>query len=528
MRPRCSRCSRRDKQCLYKSDTKLINVDASFPNLPTAAIPATSTTNILELIDDDISTKMDQVISFDEILNPFVTSPYNNPDLASRVDYSLLQTPYGGDHIHPTRDHILHSDTIYQFPLECFLSLKNMSHKRYFDTFFIEFSEILMPLRSSIGTNIIRDILIQYSMRKDYLYFAILASGARFLYRKTMFEEDQKNCAIFMRKTLEMLNDLTFIQSFCKNPQDKVKNHIVSHTLEPLLLAILLLTSDNASSMTDNWRGHLKGAKELLRKVFVDEIFPKSKVLIFCKCWFTLFEVLAGMTAPYGGTLVKTLEIQRLALDVNSEYEVKILNELHIVRPDGFNFIFGFHNSLLSPLIKIIEKMKSDSDPSSRFLVNSEFVFPLISELNQCGLYNVRGSETGFSWSEAVHHSHVQAALLMVMTRFLQVPSENIVVQELTDSILNTTNSGLQTSSDQNLTATRINYPEFNLMMVQWPLLTAGLNSVTADQQYKVETMFRLLAEWGSGSAKFALDKIRRAWNNEHTQGMLEVDIVTY
>jgi hypothetical protein len=505
-----------------------MNIDASFQTPSTAIATTASANNILELIDHDISTKMDQVISFDESLNPFVTSPYDDPDLASRIDYSLLQTPYGGDHINPTREYILHSDTIYQFPLECFLSLKDMSHKRYFDTFFTEFSEILMPLRSSIGINTIRDILIQYSMRKDYLYFAILASGARFLYRKTMFEDDQKNCAIFMRKTLEMLNDFTFIQSFCKNPHDKANNHIVSHTLEPLLLTILLLTSDNASSMKDSWRGHLKGAKELLQKVFVDEIFPKSKVLIFCKCWFTLFEVLAGMTAPYGGTLIKKFEIQRLALDVNNEDEVKVLNELHIVRPDGFNLVFGFHNSLLPPLIKIIEKIRSGSDPSSRSLVDSEFVFSLISELNQCKLYNVRGSETRFSWSDAIHHSHIQAALLTVMTRFLQVPSMNIVVQELTDSILNTSNSGLHTSSDQSLTSTRTNYPEFNLMMVQWPLLTAGLNSVTADQQYKVETMFRLLAEWGSGSAKFALDKIRRAWNNEHTQGMLEVDIVTY
>lgn len=503
--------------------------------VPTAKTPQDIATasNILELIDHDISRKMDLAISLDDTLNTFVPSPYDTPDLASRVNYSLLETPYGEGSEPPTRETILHSSTIYHFPFDSLLSLKDPTHRRYFDVFFSEFSEILMPVKS--GPNVIRDILLQYSMRKDYLYFAVLASGARLSYRKTMLEDDQSYCAAFMKKTLEMLNDFTLIQNYCRNPDGNGNAEIVPQTLEPLLLTILLLTSDNASSMKDSWRGHLKGAKELMHKIFIDDIFPKTRVLVFCKCWFTLFEVLAGLTAPYGGTLAQDVETKKLSTDVNDPYEMQVLMDLHIVRKDGFNNIFGFHSALLPPLIKLIEKIRDAMTRlSDEIVTDSDFVFGLIAELNQCKFYNVRDvpPEVEFCWTQAMHLVYIYAALLTVLTKFLQVPSINVVVQELVNSILDSVSRGLDDAQMEALIQPSTSHQPtknvvFNVMMVQWPLLAAGLNASNQGQRYKAETMFRLLAEWGSGSAKFSLGKLKRAWNNEQPS-LLEVDIVTY
>lgn len=474
----------------------------------------------LDLIDKDLSAKIDQAIALDESISPFIASPHELPDLASRIDYALLKQPYGGPRVEPTRDAVLDSDTIFSFPFESILSLSDEMHRKYFDVFFSEFAEIVAPLKTSSDAFFFRDVVIQYSMKKDYLYFAMLASGARLSYRRTLEDDDQNACAAFMKKTLELLNDYTMVLTLSKDQVESLNLSIIVQTVETLTLTILLLTSDNASSMKDSWRSHLKGAKELLRKVFIDEAFPKTKVLTFCKCWFTGFEILAGLTAPFGGVLVQSHEIEKLSTNVNDENEVEILRGLQLVSKEDFNYIFGFHNKLLPPLIKLMTRMR-EGNTNIGPKADSDFVFDMISELRAFKDYDFTSIEldSKYPWAQTTHMTYVNAALLTVLTKFLHVPLDTSAVIELVNSILDSVTAGIKA---ENATDSII----FPLMMVQWPLLAAGFSASTDEQKFKLDSIFHLLAGWGSGSAQYSIEMMKRAWNNINPN--LNVDLMAY
>lgn len=555
VQPKCTRCYKSNAECEYP-DVRLPPLRSiSFNGQPAQwhkleASPVEGSIDsmvkdLLEIMDDDLSLQMDKAIE-QHIEGFFGSSPLPSTITRLQVKPELLKPIYNSpgrspDQVTSPRD-ILSTTTIFHFPTNCFQSLDiDPSHKKYLDLFYTEFSEILMPLRSCDEANTIRDILLQYSLRKDYLYFAVLSSGARIAYKSSNLDEDEQYFTNFLKKTSGLLSDYKYIQTYCSteppvtSPQP---NKIVNDVLEPLLLTILLLTSDNASSMKQSWRGHLRGAKELLLRVFVENKLPQTKVLIFCKAWFVLFEVLAGLSAPYGGTLVKSsgdVAKDRALLELmswDSETEIEALRELRMITEEGFIFTLGFHTGLLSPLFKLIEMMRRadvNTPPSSE-------IFGLITEFEK--FRNVHptsasGSEKIVIWFEAVHQSYIDAALLTIISQFLRITTSpmavNPVIQELSHSVLTRANCLLTPETDR--------ISQFKLMMDQWPLLTAGLHSVTREDRAKAQSIFQLLTDLGSGSAKYSLQKMKRAWartagfdpmGGSSSEGPEEVDIVTY
>lgn len=467
--------------------------------------------SMLEMVDHDMFLKIDEILSIQEqITEPVVTlSPFEDPELSSNINpHALCELQAYGDQQLPgplTKERLLTEDTIYKLPKNFFQHFKQPSHKAYFDVFYDEFSCILLPVLPASGANSIRDIATLYSLRRDYLYFAILASGARMSYKKTLLDEDQTCYSTFMQKTCDLLNDFNIVKSIQGLTYDK---SLVSNTLEPLLLTILFLTSDNASSMKQSWRGHLKGAKELLYKIFVENLFPHTDVLIFCKAWFTLFEYLAGLTAPYGGTLDEEFERQKLMFNPESMHELEVLKKFELSDEDGFSYLYGISYDLIPPLLKLSADirvlLKGD------VLVTPSEILGLISDFQvkrrTLGDGNIR---------DVFNNVYIDAAHITLLTNFLEVDKNQAVVQGFVRSILMSLERNLEKS-----------FKPYELFFQQWPLLVAGLNSVRSEHKYSVEKLFRLLASMGSGSAKFALDKIKKVWNNE--LNIEEVDIVTY
>ena len=76
----------------------------------------------------------------------------------------------------------------------------------------------------------------------------------------------------------------------------------LASNIENVLLTVLLLTAGNASNLRQDWRSHLKGAKDLLVKNSPKSTTKRkhSKVFIFCKIWFVTIEVLAGISSQRG------------------------------------------------------------------------------------------------------------------------------------------------------------------------------------------------------------------------------------
>jgi len=504
--------------------------------------------DFIELIDENVSSKFDMAIESSlDYLRPSAEGK-STSNIINQIDLSALETLKPLDAKDIDGD-LLNTDTVLQIPLELFDTLNDAYEKYYLDVFYHEFSHVILPLEPSNDMNPIRDILLQYSLRKDYLFYAILATGARYSFKKRLLNEDQEFYSKFMKGTLEMLNDLILVKDFIPDPENEVEMLEITKKVEILLLTILILTSDNASSMKQSWRGHLKGAKELLYKAFILKRFsPHSKILIFCKLWFTSFEVLACLTAPRGGTIKDNFESKLLMFDATNYEELKVLEKMKLITKEGYNLLIGYHNKVLLSLVKLIDIMKLCQSPLSLDNELSESVFQLISEFNNnqhlsmmknvppSAISTYRNASTGdvktISWYDICHESHVDAGLITIMVNILSVPNTNIIIQDLVRKILSrfhVLNRGYRYVSDgeeTNIGTGGDHKKLFSLMLLQWPLLVAGLNCLNDQDKYEVESLFQLLDSLGSGSSRFALKKIKKVWNNE--TGLDDVDIVTY
>lgn len=136
-----------------------------------------------------------------------------------------------------------------------------------------------------------------------------------------------------------------------KNRDDKDKKLWASN-IDSVLITVLLLTGINALSSKQEWRPHLRGAKDILLRYSSNSLkYPRlrnSKLMIFCKFMFASYETLAGLSSKFGGTL-KESEVD-LLICAGDPHEIKALRDLGIVRDDGFNLLCGYHNSCIPHL----------------------------------------------------------------------------------------------------------------------------------------------------------------------------------
>ena len=73
------------------------------------------------------------------------------------------------------------------------------------------------------------------------------------------------------------------------------------------------------------------------------------------------------------------------------------------------------------------------------------------------------------------------------------------------------------------------------LMMIQWPMLVAGMNCIEEDGKFILMKFFRFSSQVGSGGASYALKRISNIWSR-HEKGISDseseddkaVDLVSY
>lgn len=430
----------------------------------------------------------------------------------------------------------------------------NKNHESlYFEEFYNNFATIIQPFQSYDKEHgyycTSRDIFLEVASKETFLLSAILSQGAKMSYEKHGLKEDEENSYKYLVKCLRL-----FEPALLRSRDD---SNMVSNKIEGVLLTILLLTSSNASTLNLDWRSHLRGAKELLLKYSSHQgdncKLTKSRVMVFCKHWFISFEILAGLSSKRGGTLRNDSEMDLIY--TTNKKEMEILQEIGIVRPDGFNLLTGIHHSCSAPmkeLIKLLNQRRGNGCIPETLHVFSllgqfheqlktEFVkregivkleYFRERELPECSLLdviNVRNGKLVISWMDISHQCYVLASMVILLRKGLQFSPINPHVQNLNKELFNLV-SFLAENHELSI------HSRCSMLLLQWPMLVAGLNCIHDEERLIAMKFFRNLANLGTASSTYALRKFNKVWkrpnNSEEKNDFLDsssdVDVFTY
>lgn len=433
------------------------------------------------------------------------------------------------------------------------------THERlYLEEFYHDFSNFILPFNSYDSKtlkfyNPARDILLYYASNASFLLAAILAQGAKICFRKNHFPEDENAYCGYLSSCLRLLEPAVVKSNNWKDCD------VLTSTIEATLLTILFLTSCDAFDEKEGWRLHLRGAKDLLLKFSsfnCEQIngSSASKTLIFCKFWFISVEILAGLSARRGGTLQSDREMD-LILAPGSSLERKVLKEMGILWDNGFMSLCGYHISnipCLRELIKIINRIRSNRGNVcgifellsllSDLHKQSELVFFIKDGMCKESELNGKDVPEGYffsnetineenyiiSWTDISHLSYVFASILTILRRVFYISYDSSYVQTITTKLLS-----LIIFLERNERFSQ----SISMVLLQWPMLVAGMNCLAEDQRFLLMKYFRLSAQMGSGSANHILKVLSKKWKSHSIGGQVlddnvadeeSADILTY
>ncbi|CAI5757362.1 unnamed protein product [Candida verbasci] len=488
---------------------------------------ATKTSSLMNLLNDSKRNggKSAESIPPEEMMGLFDQKDLNllSSDLNNMVNNIMYEMNYNYKDKYKLEENstrssesttsVLKDKTLKNLPLD-YIRLKKQKDQDYYEVFYNEFANIVLPFGSYDKENHnycnpARDIILNCASSEDYVLAAVLANGARLRFSKTKNDEDEEAHCVYLSRCLKLLG-----------PAISPDDNKLSSNIENVLLTVLLLTTANAANLKQDWRSHLKGAKDILLR-HSKQSRKTSKILIFCKFWFIVLEILAGISCKKGGTLTSDEEVDGL-INIGCEHEIIALKELGIILDNGFNIMAGYHHDCINyfkDLIKGLNRVRKGTlTPSFEYLkLFSQFQQQLeIEFINKKGI-NI-GVTTGIlvenptdnltiSWQDVSHQSYVMAALITILTRLYQESSSSPQVQFLAKSIIEF-ESYLE--DDKQEPPKFINRTAF--MMLQWAMLTAGSN-ITDKKLQKIVTRFFEISELvGSGGASIALKKVTKLW----------------
>lgn len=439
---------------------------------------------------------------------------------------------------------------IFNVPMDYF-SLGD-PHKYYLSLYFDDFSVLSSPLMPNIGLNPVRDVLLNYAKKETYLLYAILACGARTAFRSSSrIEDDQAYCS-YLSSCLNILSD------------HFADENLIVENVEPMMLTILFLTGDCASSKNVRWRAHLKGAKELFKKINI-----QSDILSFVRNWLISYEVLAGVTSPYGGIFQSDNDELDDFITNDAEY-LKSLKRLNMIDIHGFNYISGHIIDLdlvFKEIIKMLNKMrkyklqnKTKSEIKSHL---SYDITPPIISLDKVEAISVQlamlqekeiidktgiipptnpnhpsqtslfknfesietvklktGESVTFSWYDISHQSHIIAAKLVLLTKILEMRKTSILIQDLVSKALHFIRFLNNVDHYTNRCITHLNFV----------MVLIGPHCVKIEDQALVRKFLQMCRSMGLESAGHNLKKIETVWSkgDEYFSEDDEEDILTW
>lgn len=445
------------------------------------------------------------------------------------------------------------------FPIES-IDLKSKHERYYLEEFSHDFAQVILPfnpydVNAGGYYNPARDILLTHASKEPFLLAAILAQGAKTAYTKKNLAKDEESYCKYLSRCLKLLGPAL---NKGQNPSQNLTSNI-----ESVLLTVLLLTSANASNIKQDWRPHLKGAKDLLLKYTShSNDFKESKILIFCKAWFISFELLAGLSSKKGGTLNNN-ELD-LLMKLNDPVEIETLKEFGFVSDNGFNFIIGFHHHMLPTIKDLIKFLNYTRDPKMTRPFEVFQMIDMMGSFNQFSKIYFVNEKPYLTYRDL--NNHVPAGLLLDIQQLpnsnapppfdpIFTPNGTVIVNWMDlcsqayclSGVLVLLTKGFDLSFDDEqvkpITESLVNlmkilkyspkakFLRWATLMIQWPMLMGGLNIHSPEQKLIVERFFQVV---GSGSASFFIKRINKLWNkrsnpdSSDSESEADIDLVTY
>ncbi|KAH3672127.1 hypothetical protein WICMUC_004442 [Wickerhamomyces mucosus] len=416
-------------------------------------------------------------------------------------------------------------------------------HMEYLDLFYHKFSPMVCPFGPSKECNPIRDVLLNYAKIESYLLYALLASGARLKHRESLKHHDDQAFCSYLSECLKILGH---------NFKDET---IVLKKTEPMLLTILLVTSDCGSSQNTKWRAHLRGAKELLKKSSFLKI--NTDVLNFCKDWLISYELLAGMTNPYGG-IFQDDDYEIDSFITNDEDYLASLKKLNMIDENGFNYMAGHLIELdlvFKKIVILLNKIRSNENileyhflnyKNFQNLISIDEISEIMSELTILGKKSIIdksgiipitnpnhpinnlidnslnqsiskvSDDLVLSLSDISNQSHILAGQIIMLNQILQIPKESTVIQELVSKCLNFLTF---------LKPIDFDYNNLCITHLHMAIVILGKCCILDDDKNLVRRFLKKLGEMGLDSAFYNLKKLESTWKGINE---VEEDILTW
>lgn len=438
-----------------------------------------------------------------------------------------------------------------------YVKVKTEKERAYIQVFYDIVCEVLMPFKAydeSINSyfNPIRDILLGYASKEPFILAAVLALGANTSFEQSGAAEDKEALFKYLSKCLKML------EPSLQNNDEKDKK-VSASNIEMVLITVLLITSINTMNATQEWRPHLKGAKDILLKYSLNHAkyarLKYSNIMIFSKFMFSAYECLAGLSAKSGGTL-KNDEMDLLICSGDA-HEVQTLERSGVILRRGFNVFFGYHNSCIPhmrDLIKILNKIRSknnnfEPDDSLEYirlisefqnqrnltfvskkyiLSESDFDNQLVPDNLSLDIAVIDNVKFIVNWMDISHQLYVLAAMLTILTSCFQLSYKSTQVQALISKLMEPL-SFLESYLEELI------MNKSYVMIVQWPIYVAGLNCISEQHKLLVTKCFIIASEAGSRTAELTLKRVRKIWDLHSKNKDLindddddDMDIVTY
>jgi hypothetical protein len=417
------------------------------------------------------------------------------------------------------------------------VKVNSLEERKYLANFYYIFAHQMNPWGKfypelNIIANPIRDTILTQANNAPFLRAMLLAQGAMLAHKSTGSVKDKNSCHFYLSTCLRLL------EPELSKTHDQMSNDQLASNIESILITVLLLTASNAAATTQNWRPHLKGAKDLiLRSIKTGK--QLTKTFIICKHWFLALELLAGISTRQGGTVSCDEELDCL-INVNDPFEVSVLQAQNVFGSNGFNIFLGYHNDCIyyfRDLVKILNKKRSpavrfvasDTDEYVRllscFYVQLNYVFvDKLCILNSPGpnMYLVDkvilNNQTKYiSWMDVSQKCYAYAAIITILKRLFQLPFDSPQIQGINNKLLGVVMFMNDCKGLPNEVYTN------SILMIQWPMLVAGRNCIHEGKEL-IRNFFTLAAKNGAGSAEIALHRLTKLWDKRSKEEVYDSD----
>lgn len=466
-----------------------------------------------------------------------------------------VMTPYLKNHIddnNPFNTSLIFNSSSNEIQDISILNNFNLSHPHidYLLFFYHSFSTLMSPLKPNPSINPVRDILLHYAQGENYLLFCILACGAKSSHRETSKVEDNEAYYSYLSTCLLKLK------------QYSSDENIIAEKIESMLLTLLLLIGDCASSKYLKWREHLDGAKQLLKKTNL-----KSDAIYFCRNWFTLYEILAGITNEKGGSFNNSFD-GNLDLFINNDpIYLESLKRLNMIDDKNFNFVSGHiieldivyreiikilnHTRFLKkqgllkknqshldykikpPVVtlnKINELMNLIEDLEKKIIIDKNIYIPKNHPLHNFKPNNpdkstsidtriLKNGETiTLSLFDITHQTHTLGAKVVLLTSIMELPKTSTIVQQVVQQALSYIRFLEQLDGFDNICISHLHFPMSQI----------GKLCIEPRDQALVEKFMKIVHGMGLYSANYNLNKLKKIWKNEEINEDDEQDFLTW